>query len=51
MGKAHPRSLVLDAGALIAFERGDGRMRDLPCMRVEANERPRVRDRGAEAMT
>jgi hypothetical protein len=29
MGKARPRSLVLDAGALIAFERGDGRMRAL----------------------
>ena len=29
MGKAGPRTLVLDAGALIAFERGDSRMRAL----------------------
>lgn len=29
MGKARPRALVLDAGALIAFDRGDARMRAL----------------------
>lgn len=29
MGKASPRPVVLDAGALIAFERGDARMRSL----------------------
>lgn len=29
MGKARPKAIVLDAGALIAFERGDGRMRAL----------------------
>jgi predicted nucleic acid-binding protein len=29
MGKASPRAVVLDAGALIAFERGDPRMRAL----------------------
>jgi PIN domain nuclease of toxin-antitoxin system len=29
MGKAPPRVVVLDAGALIAFERGDARMRAL----------------------
>lgn len=29
MGKAGSRSVVLDAGALIAFERGDARMRAL----------------------
>ena len=29
MGPASPRGVVLDAGALIAFERGDGRMRSL----------------------
>jgi len=29
MGKASPGTLVLDAGALIAFERGDPRMRAL----------------------
>ena len=29
MGKASPSSVVLDAGALIAFERGDERMRAL----------------------
>jgi hypothetical protein len=29
MGKARPQALVLDAGALIAFERGDGRARAL----------------------
>jgi rRNA-processing protein FCF1 len=29
MGKARPRAVVLDAGALIAFERGDARMRAL----------------------
>lgn len=29
MGKARSQALVLDAGALIAFERGDGRMRAL----------------------
>src|SRR5262249_38347475 len=29
MGKARPRTGVLDAGALIAFERGDARMRAL----------------------
>ncbi len=29
MGKESPRAVVLDAGALIAFERGDGRMRAL----------------------
>ncbi len=29
MGKATPRAIVLDAGALIAFERGDPRMRAL----------------------
>ncbi len=29
MGKGRPRAVVLDAGALIAFERGDLRMRTL----------------------
>ncbi|MGO9000272.1 MAG: PIN domain-containing protein [Polyangiaceae bacterium] len=29
MGKARPQAIVLDAGALIAFERGDARMRAL----------------------
>lgn len=29
MGKARPQAVVLDAGALIAFERGDARMRAL----------------------
>ncbi len=29
MGKARSQAVVLDAGALIAFERGDGRMRAL----------------------
>jgi rRNA-processing protein FCF1 len=29
MGKASPRTVVLDAGALIAFEKADGRMRAL----------------------
>ncbi len=29
MGKARPRAVVLDAGALIAFARGDGRARAL----------------------
>ena len=29
MGKARPRTVVLDAGALIAFERSDARMRAL----------------------
>ena len=29
MGKARPRAVVLDTGALIAFERGDARMRAL----------------------
>lgn len=29
MGKARPLAIVLDAGALIAFERGDARMRAL----------------------
>jgi hypothetical protein len=29
MGQARPRAIVLDAGALIAFERGDSRMRAL----------------------
>ena len=29
MGKARPQTVVLDAGALIAFERGDARMRAL----------------------
>ena len=29
MGKAHPKTIVLDAGALIAFERADSRMRAL----------------------
>ncbi len=29
MGKASPRSVILDSGALIAFECGDGRMRAL----------------------
>jgi hypothetical protein len=29
MGKEHPSAVVLDAGALIAFERGDERMRAL----------------------
>jgi len=29
MGKARTKTLVLDAGALIAFERGDARMRAL----------------------
>ena len=29
MGKARPQAIVLDAGALVAFERGDQRMRAL----------------------
>jgi hypothetical protein len=29
MGTARPRAVVLDAGAVIAFERGDARMRAL----------------------
>lgn len=29
MGKARPQAVVLDAGALIAFERGDARLREL----------------------
>jgi predicted nucleic acid-binding protein len=29
MGKARPQAIVLDAGALVAFERGDPRMRAL----------------------
>jgi predicted nucleic acid-binding protein len=29
MGKAPPQAIVLDAGALVAFERGDARMRAL----------------------
>ena len=29
MGQARPKAIVLDAGALIAFERGDARMRSL----------------------
>lgn len=29
MGQARPKAIVLDAGALIAFERGDARMRAL----------------------
>jgi predicted nucleic acid-binding protein len=29
MGKARPKAVVLDAGAIIAFERGDGRARAL----------------------
>ena len=29
MGTAHPQAVVLDAGAVIAFERGDARMRAL----------------------
>ena len=34
MGSKRPRSLTLDAGALIAFERNDGRVR---CLLQEAN--------------
>lgn len=36
MGKPRPRSVVLDAGALIAFERGDARMRALVRGAMEA---------------
>lgn len=38
MGKARPQAVVLDAGALIAFERGDARMRALfrEAVRIEA---------------
>jgi rRNA-processing protein FCF1 len=39
MGKARPRSVVLDAGALIAFERGDARMRALVRQAVDAGAR------------
>jgi hypothetical protein len=40
MGEARPRTLILDAGALIALERGDGRMRAL--MRAAIEERRRM---------
>lgn len=39
MGKARPQTVVLDAGALIAFERGDGRMRALVREALEAGVR------------
>jgi hypothetical protein len=39
MGKARPRAVVLDAGALIAFERGDGRMRALVREALEGRAR------------
>jgi predicted nucleic acid-binding protein len=39
MGKARARSIVLDAGALIAFERRDARMRALLRQSLEARSR------------
>jgi predicted nucleic acid-binding protein len=39
MGKASHRAIVLDAGALIALERGDGRMRELVRQALAANVR------------
>jgi predicted nucleic acid-binding protein len=39
MGKARARSVVLDAGALIAFERGDARMRALVRQSLETRSR------------
>ena len=39
MGKARPQAVVLDAGALIAFERGDARMRALVREALEAGVR------------
>jgi hypothetical protein len=39
MGNARPRSIVLDAGAVIAFERGDARMRALVRASLEAGVR------------
>ena len=39
MGKARPRAVVLDAGALIAFERGDERMRALVREALKAGAR------------
>ena len=39
MGKARHRAVVLDAGALIAFERGDARMRELVRAALKASVR------------
>ena len=39
MGKARPQTVVLDAGALIAFERGDARMRALVREALESDAR------------
>jgi hypothetical protein len=39
MGKARPRAIVLDAGALIAFEREDARMRALCRMALRSGVR------------
>jgi rRNA-processing protein FCF1 len=39
MGKARPQAIVLDAGALIAFERGDARMRALVREALKAGAR------------
>ena len=38
-GRAAPRTVVLDAGALIAFERGDARMRALLRAALDADAR------------
>ena len=39
MGKARPEAVVLDAGALIAFERGDARIRALVREAIRAGTR------------
>lgn len=39
MGEARPQAVVLDAGALIAFERGDARMRALAREALKAGVR------------
>ena len=42
MGKRHPGTVVLDAGALIAFERGDARMRALVRLALETKSTLRI---------
>jgi len=39
MGKERPQAVVLDAGALIAFERGDDRMRALVRLALQTHSR------------
>ena len=39
MGKTNPRTVVLDTGALIAFERGDAKMRALVREAIKAKAR------------